>query len=147
MAPVPTAEKPPQGLDAYWLGVWRHALKTLKDQGTWAWELKPLLDEYVFAMKGAADAREGFAWLDRLEDVAESEIEWTVLKQIAAGLPTQWDKHTKRAAALADQLALTPRGRKAVGVGDQDDDTEAADPFAALDAGDELAKRRTARGA
>ena len=47
----------------------RHAplLTTLKEQGTWAWEQKPLLDEYVFALIGAKDARRGFKWLDALE--------------------------------------------------------------------------------
>jgi hypothetical protein len=33
---TPTAERPPRGLDANWLGVWRHALKTLQKQGSWA---------------------------------------------------------------------------------------------------------------
>src|SRR5690242_20561875 len=53
MASVPTAERPPQGLNAYWLGAWRCALAVLKEQGTWAWEQKPLLDEYIFALRGA----------------------------------------------------------------------------------------------
>jgi hypothetical protein len=116
-------------------------LKTLQEQGSWAWELAPLLAEYVYALMAARDARDGFAWLDHLDKVAESEIDFVKLAQIAGGLPAQWDRHTKRAAALADQLALTPRGRKAVGVGDQDDsDAQPADPFAAID---ELAARRT----
>ena len=137
MAPRPTAERAPAGLDAYWTHVWDHALTTLKEQGTWAWEQKPLLDEYVFALIGAKDARSGFKWLDALEQYAEDAdelppIAWTTLGKIAAGLPVQWDRHTKRAMALADQLALTERGRKAVGVGDQDTD-EPADPFADLD--------------
>jgi hypothetical protein len=144
----PTAEKPPAGLNAYWLGVWRHALKILKDQGTWAWEQKPLLDEYVFALRGAEDARVGFKWLDHLEEsVAQNEIDFIALRTIATGLPNQWDKHTKRAAALADQLALTPRGRKAVGVGEGDDTGKPEDPFGRLDEGDELASRRAKKPA
>lgn len=148
MAGSPTAERPPQGLSAYWLGVWRHALKTLKDQGSWAWEQKPLLDEYVYALMEAERARVGFGWLDALEHYARDaddlpQIAWTTLGQIASSLPTQWDRHTKRAAALADQLALTPRGRKAVGV--VEDDEVTVDPFAALDE-DELAPRRANRG-
>lgn len=115
--PIPVAETPPLGLDAYWLGVWRHALKTLKAQGSWAWEQKPLLDEYVFAWIRAEDCRAG-------------------------GEDTNWDRAAKRAAALADQLALTDRGRKAVGVGSRDEDS--SDPFAGLDAADELAQRRRA---
>jgi len=136
--PVPTAERPPEGLSAYWLGVWRHALKQLQDQDSWAWEQKPLLDEYVYALKGAEDARKGFRWLDALEEYADDadglpEIAWTVLRQIAGGLPSQWDKHTKRAMALADQLALTDRGRKAAGIRDDDDAEEAGSALDALD--------------
>ena len=148
MAPLPTAERPPQGLNAYWLGVWRHALKAMQEQGTWAWELRPLLDEYVEALRAAAQTREGFKWLDALEAYAEDaddlpEIAWSVLREIAGSLPTQWDRHTKRAAALADQLALTPRGRKAIGLGNSDEDEKPKDPFAGLD--DELAPRRANR--
>lgn len=112
MPKVPVAEQHPEGLDAYWLGVWRHALKTMKGQGSWDWELRPLLDEYVFALIEAADARE-------------------------IGAETRWDRAAKRASALADQLALTPRGRKAAAIGDSDE--APADPFAELD---ELATRR-----
>lgn len=108
----------PGGLNADWSSVWRLAHKALVDQGTWFPELRPLLDEYAFALQEAESAR-------------------------LVGEATQWDRHAKRAAALADQLVLTPRGRKAVGVGDQDDDAEDADPFAGLD---ELAPRREARG-
>lgn len=115
MAPKPAAERCPPGLEADFVHVFDHALKVLKEQGTWAWELAPLLAEYVHALQ-AAD------WCRRNDE------------------PTQWDRHSKRAAALADQLALTPRGRKAVGVGDQDDsDAQPASPFDELD---ELAARR-----
>lgn len=87
--PMRTVERHPKGLDAYWLGVWRHAWKVLREQGMW--ELRPLLDEYVFALIAAGEARD-------------------------AGRGPDWDRHAKRAAGLADQLALTPRGRKAVGI-------------------------------
>lgn len=143
MPAVPVAERPPKGLNAYWLGVWRHALKTLKAQGSWAWEQRPLLDEYVYALMGAKEARDGFKWLESLEEYVDANsadmpaISWTVLGQTASGLPTLWDKHTKRAAALADQLALTPRGRKAANLGNSDEGP--ADPLAGLD---ELAQRR-----
>jgi hypothetical protein len=146
---VPTAETPPRGLDAYWLGVWRHVLKTLKEQGSWAWEQRPLVDEYIYAMKAAQEAREGFDWLDSLERYAEDaedlpEIAWTVLRQIATGLPAMWDKHSKRAAALADQLALTPRGRKSAGMKREEgkDGDANTDPFAELD---EVAQKRQAK--
>lgn len=145
----PTAERPPEGLSAYWLGVWRHALKVLKERKTWAWEQRPLLDEYVYALMAAEDARNGFKWLDALEQYAENaddlpNIAWTVLQQIAGGVPTQWDRHTKRAAALADQLALTPRGQKAVTAGARDDAKQAKDPFGEFD---EVAKARERREA
>lgn len=139
----PTAERPPTGLTAYWLGVWRCALKTLQDQGTWAFEQRPLLDEYVYALVAAEQARIGFGWLEQLGDVACEPVDFVMLAKIAGGLPAQWNTHTKRAAALADQLMLTPRGRKAVGLGSSDDAEKPADPFAAIDAGrDELAPRR-----
>lgn len=147
MAGTPVAERPPKGLDAEHLGIWRHAVKVLKDQDSWSWELAPLLAEYVYALMAARDARVGFEWLHRLEDVADSEIEWQILGRIAGGLPTAWDRHTKRAAALADQLALTPRGRKAVGVGEQEETSKPADPFAALDQVSEQRRRRASKGA
>jgi hypothetical protein len=75
--------------------------------------------------------------------VASEEVDWLALRAIAGGLPVQWDKHTKRAAALADQLALTPRGRKAINLATSDEEEE-VDPFDALDQEDELAKKRKA---
>jgi hypothetical protein len=145
MAPRPTTERPPKGLNAYWVGAWRAALKVMQDQGTWAPELKPLLDEYIFALRAAEATRDGFAWLDHLEEaVASEEIDWLVLRQIATGLPAQWDRHTKRAAALAEVLVLTPKARRALGIGCDDEDTP-EDPLDALDGEDELAPRRQRR--
>jgi hypothetical protein len=113
---IPTAETMPEGLDAYFAGVWRHALKAMKAQKTWTWEQRPLLDEYVFALIHAKEAR--------LE-----------------GETKPWDTHSKRASVLADQLALTPRGLKAVKAKEINDADDDADPFAGLD---ELqAKRKT----
>lgn len=138
MPPLPTAERSPPGLNSYWTHTWRHALKQLKEQGSWAWEQKPLLDEYVFALRAAEATRDGFGWLDALERYAEDaddlpEIAWQTLGQIAAGLPTQWDRHTKRAMALADQLALTVRGRRAAGIGDSDEPEAPKSKLEALD--------------
>lgn len=146
MAGKPVAERPPKALNAYWLGVWRRALAIMQEQGSWSSELRPLLDEYVLALRAAEATRDGFKWLDALEQYAENadelpDIAWGVLREIASSLPTQWDRHAKRAAALADQLALTPRGRKAAGLG-RDAPEADEDPFAALDREDELAKRR-----
>ncbi len=140
---LPSVERPPS-LPAPWLDVWRGALKAMKDHGTWAPAMRPLLDEYVFALRAASDVREGFGWLDHLEEsVASEEIDWLVLRQIATGLPMVWDRHAKRASALADQLGLTPKGRKAGGLGgkaDKDKPELKRDSFEALD---ELAPRRS----
>lgn len=137
---TPMAERPPKGLSAHWLGVWRGALKVMKQQGTWSWEQKPLLDEYVYALRAADDCRQGFDWLDgMLERDWEKFEDLRVLERIAVGLPVRWDQHAKRAAALADQLVLTPRGRKAAGIG-QDDEDEPPAPSAI----DQLAARRAA---
>lgn len=160
MAGRSTADRPPQGLDAHHLGVWRHAYRCLVEQESWAWEQAPLLSEYVHALQSAQEARDGFRWLERLVDHIErltegdaDAVDWEALsritgrlERIAAGLPVQWDRHAKRAAALADQLALTPRGRKAAGIGEQrDDEPQPADPFDEIDAHDEVGERRRAR--
>src|ERR1041384_1492368 len=144
MAPRPTCERPPSGLNSYWTHTWDHALKTLQAQGTWAWEQKPLLDEYVAALKAAEDCREGFRWLDALERYAEDadelpEIAWQTLAKIAAGLPTQWGRHVKRAVMLAEKLVLSPAAQRAHGIGAEEAGDD--DGFAALDR-DELAPRR-----
>jgi len=137
---LPSVERPP-GIPAPWLDVWRGALKAMKEHGTWAPAMRPLLDEYVFALRAASDAREGFAGLDRLEAcVASEEVDWAALRQVATGLPVQWDRHVKRAAALADQLGLTPKGRQMAGSTAKRD--APADPFAELD---ELSQRRDKR--
>lgn len=106
----------PSGLDADYSSVWRLALKALTDQETWTPAQRPLLDEYVFALQAAEVAR-------------------------LADEPTHWDRHAKRASVLADQLALSPRGRKAVGCGN---DEQPTDPFARFAPRDELAARRGA---
>jgi hypothetical protein len=115
----PVAETPPAGLDAYWLGAWLHVLKTLKTQKTWAWEQKPLVDEYIFALVHARIAR------------LEGEMK-------------TWGNLATRASALADQLALTPRGRKAVGIKLEEakDAKQDQDPFAELD---ELERKRQSK--
>lgn len=143
MSNVPTYERPPKGLDAYWLGVWRFALCVLKDQGTWAGEQKPLLDEYVYALREAERARVGFQWLDHLgEAVASEDVDFVMLARIAGALPTQWDKHTKRASALASTLLLMPEARRQHGTGT---DEKSEDPLARFAGQDEFSKRRADR--
>lgn len=112
---VAGAERPPEGLSQPWYGFWQQALKAMKDQKSWSPEQRPVLDLYVKALEMAY-------W-------AEQD-----------GRGADHDRHAKRAAALADQLALSPRGRRAVGLGGKDEEPDA---FARFE-GDELAKRRGA---
>src|SRR5262249_45427062 len=93
------------GLDAYWLGAWRAALKQLKEQGSWVPAHKPLLDEYVRALQLADRA----------------------FKSDAGG-----DRHSKRALAYAVELELTPRVQKARKK-PKEPDAKPQDPFAELD--------------
>lgn len=144
---VPSIEKCPEGLGPNWNAIWRLTRDELKDAGTFSASMRPLLDEFVFALKGAEDARVGFGWLDALkvyasENASEMELpDWRALAQIAGGLPNQWDKHAKRAAVLADLLGLSPKAAKALGKkAEGEDGDQDSDPFAGLDELD--AKRR-----
>jgi phage terminase small subunit len=109
------AEKDPEGLPQPWFGLWRQALKAMKDQESWTPEQRPLLDLYIAALRLAGEAADD-----------EREIDH--------------DRHAKRASSLADQLALTPRGRKAAGL--VDDIEQEQDGFARFAPPDELAPRR-----
>lgn len=110
-----TAERPPS-LPPPWLAVWRHALKRMQADGTWSPATRPLLDMYVTALMQAEEARE-------------------------KGYAGSWDRAARRASMLADQLALTPRGRKAAGVRP----AREADPFERFAAIDDLGVRRAGR--
>ena len=113
---VPELEKPP-GIETPWFGIWRASLKQMKEQGTWTLAQRPLLDEYVLALRAADFARE------RHQAV-------------------EWDKASKRALALAEALQLTAKKSPAKAKGAKYGRKQDADPFAALD---ELAPRRKAR--
>lgn len=84
-------EKPPYELRDHWLATWEQALSTMKDQGTWHPVQRPALDEYVFALAAAEAARR-------------------------AGEDSQWDRHTRRARALARDLVLTPEAQRLHGI-------------------------------
>lgn len=114
MPPLPTPERPPGELSSYWSHFWCHCRDAMKEQGTWSRELKPLLDEYVYALVHAEQARE--------RDEA-----------------TNWDRHSKRAHQLAHTLILTPEARKRHGIGEAD---QPADPLAEFD--ELAARRRVA---
>lgn len=138
MAGTPTAERPPQGLSAHWLGVWRHAIKTLKAQKSWAWEQAPLLAEYVYALREADTAR-ALAECDPYHRTEQG------LLHVHPGF-TQADRAVKRAEGLAKTLKLTPEEqaklRKAQPEVIEPKANTPADEMAALD---ELAPRRSAR--
>lgn len=97
------AEKPPYELRDHWLATWEQALSTMKDQGTWHPVQRPVLDEYVFALRAADEAR-------RTDDAS------------------QWDRHARRARSLARDLVLTPEAQRLHGIkhGDRRDEN----PFA-----------------
>lgn len=105
---IPVAETPPFGLTAYWLGVWRHALKVMKEQDSWAWEQKPLLDEYVAALVEAEGARQ----LAKEDPYHETE------KGLLHPHPgfAQADRASRRAVVLAGTLLITPEAQRAHGL-------------------------------
>jgi hypothetical protein len=117
---VTTLEKAPGGLHEPWLGIWRISLKQMKEQGSWVVSQRPLLDEYVYALRAAHGARTS----------AESAV--------------AWDKHSKRALALADALGLTPKAKKAFGKAGEGgkDGEQSSDPFSTLD---EVGAKRKAK--
>jgi hypothetical protein len=119
MAPRPEVEKPPGGLRGHWLATWEQALSTMKDQGTWHPVQRPLLDEYVYASQAAEAARE-------------------------AGEDAQWDRHVRRARALARDLVLTREAQRLYGIsGEREKKTSPFAGFAPPD--DEIAKKRAAK--
>jgi hypothetical protein len=148
MPGIPTPERPPTGLSCEWTATWKHALKVLKEQGTWNWETKPLLDEYVYALRAAEECREGigWAWESYRRSVGEESQEKRY-EGLAASLSSKWDVHAKRAAALANMLVLTVDSRRRNGLIEEVEvDAGSGDPFDEFSASDELAARR-ARGA
>src|SRR5437667_342125 len=102
---VSALERPP-GWPEPWLGLWRITHKQLREQGSWVPAHKPLLDEYVRALKLARTAFE-------------------------AG--EGGDRHSKRALAYATELGLTPRAQKALRVKAKEAVDGEQDPFAGLD--------------
>lgn len=87
MIAIPALEMEPAGLSEHWSGVWQGTRDALVECEAWGSELKPFLDEYVFALVAAESARE-------------------------AGASTAWDRHAKRAMRIAELLCVTPRARR-----------------------------------
>ena len=81
-------------------------MKVLKEQNTWAWEQRPLLDEYVFALREAFTAR----------TLAEEDPYHETDKGLLHPHPgfAQADRAARRALVLADALLLTPAGQKRI---------------------------------
>ena len=117
---IPSIEKCPGELTSRWAAVWRLSRDEMLEAGTFSATAKVLLDEMVWALANADACR-------------------------MSGEDAAWDRLAKRGSMLADQLGLSPRGRKALKLlaGGQDDEKN-TDPFAQLD---ELAPRRKAKGA
>lgn len=79
----------PRGLGSVFCRVWHDTLEELRESGEWKPYKRALLDEYVFALKAAAESRDG--------------------------KPVEWDRHVRRSMTLADRLGLggepAPRSR------------------------------------
>lgn len=128
--PSDRSESPPTGLRAPYLALWRGCLEALKRQGTWTPDQKPLLDDYVLAVRQSVEHQK----------VAEADP-FTVTEQGRVYAHPGFalaDQAAKRAVLLADTLILSPKARRAHGI---DGDEEQANP---LDRLDELAQRRKA---
>jgi hypothetical protein len=104
----PSLERPPAGLDDLARAAWEQALAAMKRAGVWDLALLPLLTEYVLALQEARHARE-------------------------RGHHAAWDRASRRAMSLADQLVLTPRAQREHGRA-RPTPASSDDPFAALDA-------------
>ena len=86
--------------------MWRHALAVMREQGTWADEQGPLLDEYVLALREAKVAR----------DLADADPYHETEKGLLHPHPgfAQADRAARRAVVLAEQLVLTPKAQRAL---------------------------------
>lgn len=131
---VPTVERPPEGLDATWLGVWRGLIVEAKAAGTWSPALWPHAVEYVHALRLAREHRL-LAEAEPVETNRESG-----LTHMHAGFADA-RAQGKRATELADLLGLTPRARKALAL-KAEEKPEEPDAF---NQADELAGPRARR--
>ena len=128
MVSIPNWEKPP-GIKEPWLQIWRLALKAMKESGTWSPPMRPLLDEYVTALRTAREHRL-LAEIDPVEENRESG-----LTHMHAGFVSA-SKHLADARALADLLGLTPKAQKALA----EKAEEKPDESSAFAAADKLAR-------
>jgi hypothetical protein len=127
MGSVPHWEKPP-GVKEPWLAVWRLALKAMKEVGTWSAPMKPLLDEYVTALRVAREyraiAEAGVQTIHHRAKDGEEAWDETLPAGIQRSMDTGIDhphkgfdladREMRRAMSLADMLGLTPKAQKAL---------------------------------
>ncbi len=131
------SNRPAEGIDkSPWRNLWEGCQRQLVEQGTWDDNQKPLLDQYIFAVKESLEARE------MADDRPFSEhADGRVYAHPGFALA---DRAAKRAATFADALVLTPKARKALGLLKEaavdDDDSQVAE--AAPVSLDELRRRR-----
>lgn len=116
---------PPQHFSERWRRVWRHTLAYLQQRGSWRDDQRPLLDEYVEALREAAIAKTA-ARADPYRQTSSGSL------QAHPGF-AQADRAARRAVLLAGALRLTA-----------ETELHDADDFDGLDQ-DELASRRAAR--
>jgi phage terminase small subunit len=140
---VPAVEKAPAGLGARWHPVWRAVLAHMKAAGTWSAVQRPLVDEYVIALRTAVEHRER-AQVEPFAHSRETDRDFAHPGFASA------DREVKRAVSLASTLGLTVRAQREIvklsrEIADGNDDGKSrSHPLAALD---ELQQRRARRSA
>lgn len=139
MSNVPHYERPP-AVKEPWLGIWRFALRQMQAQGTWTPVCKPLLDEYVAALRLAVEHR-ALAEADPVQVNRESG-----LQHMHAGFSSA-DREHRRAQALAVELLLTPKAQRALIAAAKAAEKPASAKSSVFDALDELGARRQAASA
>jgi phage terminase small subunit len=155
MARTPDVEKPPGGLKEPYLGIWRYALKHLKESDLWRPTLRPLLDEYAFALRTARAHRllaettvqiithykgREDEWIEELPPGVRRNRE-SDLDSLHPGFASA-DREIKRAIAIAAELGITPKAQQALVAAA--DAPEEPDAFTQAD---ELTARRTRKAA
>jgi phage terminase small subunit len=158
MARIPNIEKPP-GIKEPYLGMWRLALADLKDSGLWRGTVRPLLCEYIdcyrLAHEHRAIAETAVQTIHHRANKAAGEEAWDEVLPAGVRRSTESnldslhpgfasaDREMKRAIALANELGLTPKARKALAV----EAAEAPSEPSVIGRLDELAQARRRRSA
>jgi hypothetical protein len=136
MAGTPTWERPP-AIRPPWYDFWRAAMAKMKEMGTWSSIARPLLDEYVAALRVAEDHR-ALAEADPVQVNRESGLPHP------HGCFASADRELRRAAMLAGELLLTPKAQKALMAAAKAAETAPPAEPSVLGRLDELGARRAA---